>query len=215
MKGDLILRIEMIPATSIHLNLRNHLTPHQWSKLSKHVREQSNYTCEICKRIRGEGITKLDCHEVWDFNFETSTQTLKKLQTVCFECHCAIHMGFSYEETSIIDIQIVEHFLKVNNIEVIDYEAYVQDAVELYELRSKVNWVIDFSSVVEQYKEIIMTQNEKQKVLYAQINELLQKNRRITDKEMVAIIGSTYGLKRTIKQVRKDRELERIRNVFK
>jgi len=211
---SLKLTVDMIPSTSVHINIRNHLTPHQWNKLSKHIAEKSNQTCEICKRVKGEGFTRLHCHEVWDFDFDTATQTLIKLQPLCFECHCVKHMGFSYGEFLIDESQIIDHFLKVNNVDLDGYLQHFKKAAEVYKQRSEVNWEFDFTNVLEMYKEVILTQHEKKIILYKQVYELLKNNRSLTNKDIIAEIGSTYGLNRVIKDVRKDRELERIRKIY-
>ena len=83
----------------------------------------------------------LNAHEVWEFNIEKKTQTLKDIIGICNKCHGVIHyknserLGFSYGEK--------QHFMKVNNCSELEFAKNLTTALIKFEERNKIyRWKI-------------------------------------------------------------------------
>lgn len=178
---DLI--IELLPETSWGKNLRDVITPYKWQKLSQQIQKESDFTCEICNRRKGEVITRLNCHEVWEYNQNDkgNTQKLIKLQTLCFECHCVKHMGFTRSQNWIDEDNIIQHFLKTNNVSKEMYEKHFVEASKLYRERSKIEWEIDFGEWKYLLEEKV-THSKRER--YGEILNFLKDNPHVTNKQI-------------------------------
>ena len=73
------LTIELVPSTSWGNNLRSeaNLSKDRWDTLRRQSYRKAGYRCEICSE---KGPTHpVECHEIWHYDDETKTQTLKGL----------------------------------------------------------------------------------------------------------------------------------------
>lgn len=75
----------------------------QWDQIRRSVYEDYDYRCGVCqvepRNTQVEGIRqlrkqRLECHEVWEYEDESSIQNLKGLIALCEYCHRVKHMGF-------------------------------------------------------------------------------------------------------------------------
>ncbi len=82
------LELHLIPRSSFCTNLRNNLSRTKWDQLSKKIRGEANFTCEICGANK---ITHL--HEVWEF--KDGIQKLVQFECLCPQCHAVHHWGLS------------------------------------------------------------------------------------------------------------------------
>lgn len=138
------LMIELVPSTSWYKNLRDKYTPSAWQSIAKDNQKRANYTCEICGRKKPEQLKRLYCHELWNYNDKTNTQTLVGLQCLCFSCHLVKHLGFSQIKDGIDYELVVDHFLTVNNCTEDEYMEAQEEAFRVWRERSKIEWIIDF-----------------------------------------------------------------------
>ena len=141
----MILTIELVPVSSWGKNLRNKLTPYYWQQISQEIQKISQFTCEICNRTKGEEVTRLHCHEVWEYDFINSIQKLVGLQVLCFECHSGKHLGFSSFHREIDEESIKNHFLKINKISEKEFLEYFNHQLDIFEIASNIDWTIDYS----------------------------------------------------------------------
>lgn len=175
------LTIELLPETSWGKNLRDVITPYKWQKLSQQIQKESDFTCEICHRKKGEVITRLNCHEVWEYTLKGNKQKLIKLQALCFECHCVKHMGYTRSQNWIDEESIIKHFLKINGVSKEMYLKHFLEASELYRERSKIEWVIDFGKWNYLPKEIVTPTKDER---YGEILNFLKDNPYATNKQI-------------------------------
>lgn len=142
------LQIELIPESTMYLNLRNQLTKYQWQQFSRSIQKRDHYTCCICERVKGEHIDKLHCHEIWTFDEETCIQSLAGFQSLCFQCHMIKHMGLATMKGWVEKYQLIEHFCTVNQVSRIQYARHFNDAVQLWIARNQIHWKVDLGDYI-------------------------------------------------------------------
>lgn len=77
-----------LPKSTWYRNIRNYVTREVWHQIQGGIFQRDNYKCRACG-AKGE----LHCHEDWSLNFETKTQLLINLITLCEICHSVVHIG--------------------------------------------------------------------------------------------------------------------------
>ena len=89
------LTIELVPSTCHYSNVRSTVTTAEWDKIRFISYEAANNKCEICKETgKTQGYKhNVECHEIWNYNDETHTQTLVGLVSLCPNCHQVKHIG--------------------------------------------------------------------------------------------------------------------------
>jgi hypothetical protein len=161
---DLKLKLELLPELSWNQNLRSHLTPFKWQKLSKYIMSEKNYTCEICGAVKGAEFKKFDCHEVWEFDETQKLQKLIRLQTLCFLCHNVKHFGYAESQDWIDKEILIKHFLKINKVSREVFDHHLSDAGQELSKREEIVWDIQFQDTLEKYKDIIILNREKREI---------------------------------------------------
>ena len=126
------LNISLLPKGAWNNDLSKTLPKKDWDKIREWCYKKANHHCEIC----GTQTDELDAHEVWDFNVQNKTQTLKDIIGICSKCHGVIHFKNSvrlgYGE------QAKQHFIKVNNCTELEFCSHLTKAVMNYEEQNKV-----------------------------------------------------------------------------
>lgn len=129
---DYKLKIDLLPKGAWDHDLSKTLSKKDWDILRNKCYERANHRCEIC----GYQTDDLDAHEVWDFNVNKKTQTLKNIIGICSRCHGVIHLRNSqrlgYGENA------KRHFMKVNNANELDFATHLTEAQILFEERNSV-----------------------------------------------------------------------------
>lgn len=140
------LTIELVPQTSWGNNLRNeaNLSKAQWDKLRKDSYKQAQYLCQICK---GKGSKHpVECHEIWHYDDNTHTQTLKGLISLCPTCHKAKHIGRTLSvEQPHVQTRVLKHLAKINDLSPLETEEYIVKVFNIWNERSQHQWSIDLS----------------------------------------------------------------------
>ena len=137
------LNIQLVPSTSWYSNLRSILP--NWSEISYLVRKPCK--CDICGKI-GE-LNDFDAHEVW--KYEHNMQSLDKIICVCKDCHACIHMGHTLIEGD--SKKAKQHYMRVNNISLEECENDIEDAFDVWEVRSRLDWFINEPKLIKQVEE--------------------------------------------------------------
>src|SRR5258708_5349717 len=139
---ELKLQIELIPSSSWGKNLRTRMPQRQWDLHRKRVYELASNRCQICG-----GAGKLHCHEMWQFDDTSKTQTLVGFHAVCNICHFANPIGKAQDlaDADQLDIDaVVSHFLKVNACDMAAFMRHKTEAFLRFHVRSQFEWRIDF-----------------------------------------------------------------------
>lgn len=136
------LKIELVPESSWHYNLRSVLKKSEWEYIKVKVKQKSGGKCSIC----GKETSLLDAHEVWEYDEEKGVQKLKDVIAVCKDCHSVIHIGFTSLKGNIERAE--NHYLKVNNCTYAEYKQDLKKAQEEHKRRNKVaEWTLDISKI--------------------------------------------------------------------
>ncbi len=138
--GDICLSVELVPRTCWFSNVRDHVTKSEWDKLRKASYEKAGNICEICGG-RGEK-HPVECHEVWEYDDEGFTQTLKGLISLCPNCHETKHIGLAglHGRGEIAK----NHLSKVNDWTDEQAEEYLKLVRAIWVERSKHEWKLNF-----------------------------------------------------------------------
>ena len=87
------LQVELVPSTCWFSNVRDHVSKTDWDTLRKATYQKAGHVCEICG---GRGPKwPVECHEIWHYDDESLTQTLKGLIALCPSCHETKHIGLA------------------------------------------------------------------------------------------------------------------------
>lgn len=85
-----------------------------WRRKRNEAYESTEYHCCAC----GKESSKLEAHEMWDFNFETGECIITEIVPLCHTCHNFIHSGrlsiVIGKEKTIFQVKaILEHGFKI------------------------------------------------------------------------------------------------------
>ena len=140
------LTVELVPQSSWGNNLRSeaNLSKAQWDKLRKKSYQKANYRCEICG---GKGPKwPVECHEIWHYDDETHTQTLKGLISLCPTCHKAKHLGRTLSvESQEVQSEVILKLATVNQLNPQQTEEYIVKVFEQWQQRSQHQWDLDLT----------------------------------------------------------------------
>jgi hypothetical protein len=135
------LTIELVPKPCWFSNVRSNVNSAEWTKLKKITAHKAQYRCELCE---GKGDKwPVECHEIWDYNDEQLTQTLKGLIALCPSCHRAKHIGFT--ELCGRKIEITCHLAIINSWSYKHACEYIETQFKIWRQRSEYQWLLDIS----------------------------------------------------------------------
>jgi hypothetical protein len=124
-------------------NVRAVLSAKQWNALRGMVADQAWNVCELCG---GTGPKHpVECHEIWDYNEKTATQTLTGMIALCPDCHMVKHFGFARIQGK--EELAFKHFMKVNGLKKKAAEAEIAKAFDVWRKRSLIDWKLDLSGL--------------------------------------------------------------------
>lgn len=167
------LLVELVPKTCHYSNVRSMVTPAEWDKIRKLSYASANNVCEICKSNgKKQGYKHaVECHEIWDYNDETHTQTLVGLISLCPLCHLVKHIGRAIAMGN--EVVAYNHMAHVNKWSQDKIREHILESFKLHKERSKFKWTLDISLLknnpynikIDETKErVFETQNYKKKV---------------------------------------------------
>lgn len=116
--------------------------------------EAAKHACEIC----AASTTPLLCHEVWDYDDESGTATLARLEIHCANCDAAVHMGraIKHGKGSVAIAQLC----KVNGILPDEAKKLFADAMAVWRKRNKKEWrIVVAESLLERYPRLAALQS--------------------------------------------------------
>lgn len=135
------LEIELVPATTWYVNLRDVLPRSEWDRIRKKAYADYGYKCGICGASE-----KLSCHEIWNYDNDAHVQTLKGFVALCSMCHHIKHIGLAQilsRQGRLDYSKVVEHFMAVNSCDRLAFQKHYEEAFEQWEERSRHHWKVD------------------------------------------------------------------------
>lgn len=144
------LEIDLVPRTSFFKNLRSELSAKDWDKVRKSVYKEHDHKCQICGGVGKKHL--VECHEIWQYDWESKTQTLVGLECLCPKCHSVKHWGLSQIQGK--EGMCVEHIKAVNGISHKEMHDYIIKSFEIWRERSSTHWALDISYIHQYLKNI-------------------------------------------------------------
>jgi len=141
-RHELKLTIELVPSTSWYDNLRKMIPRAKWDKLRKGVYAEYRHRCGIC----GADSSRLNCHEIWEYDDHNHEQRLLGFIAICDLCHHVKHIGLAgiLASQGKLDYEkVVEHFMKVNGCDRRTFEEHKKKAFAQWRERSRYEWKVD------------------------------------------------------------------------
>lgn len=152
-KKEFKLTIELVPSTvwfsSIYQIYKRNNQLSKWRKIKKELFEKEGRKCWIC----GKEGDRQEAHEFWEYDDENHIQKLVAIHHLCSMCHEIKHIGFwCYTEdgrrqltkAGLTREDLINHFRKVNNCSIEDFEKHEKEAFKIWRERSKYEWKQDF-----------------------------------------------------------------------
>lgn len=136
-----LLTMDLIPLSTWGINARSVLSREVWSSITEKIFEKAGYCCQIC----GSTGTKhpVECHEIWNFDFDKNIQSIKGLIALCPACHEVKHMGFANSRNR--GEIAAKHLSKVNQWSDSKTNNYIEKEFELWHKKCGVEWKVDIS----------------------------------------------------------------------
>ena len=134
------LTFELVPDGCWYTNLRSVLPPKLWDKIRFEAYKKANGRCEIC----GVKTSRLEAHEIWNYDEKNALQTLEGITALCRRCHEVKHIG----RTQLLGKgnDAMEHFMKVNGCSQSEYHETLGEANETHQRRNRIDgWRTDIS----------------------------------------------------------------------
>ena len=143
------LNIELVPQSAWGLNLRKLLNKKGWDILRKRVYSHYGYKCCITGE-RGEK-HPVECHEVWEWNKETKTYYVVKLEALHPSVHLVKHFGLAQKIGK--DKEAKELLQKVNGFSKEQVEKYIMNCFLEWNNNNKIEWKLDLEKTTKFLKE--------------------------------------------------------------
>jgi hypothetical protein len=135
--GKYKLTIELIPSTCWYSNVRAYVELEDWNWIRRTVCMRADHCCEICGSIR----QPLECHEVWEYDFEGLWQVLEGFTALCKACHQVKHIGRTIS-VGLGEVAII-HLARINEWSVGEAEEYADKMIKLNRKDSQFDWDLD------------------------------------------------------------------------
>ena len=136
------LYVDLVPQTCWFSNIRSALSKNDWDLIRKKIYVNSNYRCDIC---HGYGCQHpVEAHERWNFDWDTTTQKLTKIESLCPDCHQATHFGFAI--VSGHEKSAFNRLKYVNDWSDLQTNSHIEEAFKIWDKRNLIsNWKLDIS----------------------------------------------------------------------
>lgn len=147
------LSIELVPSTVWYSSLYNIFSNagkrDLWNQIKAEIFQKEGRKCWIC----GDAASRLEAHEIWEYDDKNHIQRLKGIHHLCSMCHKVKHIGLwlhttdgekMLEEQSLTGQDIINHFCKVNNCSEEDFEKHEEEGFRVFAERSQHEWKQDF-----------------------------------------------------------------------
>ena len=134
------LTFELVPDGCWYTNLRSVLPPKLWDKIRFEAYKKANGRCEIC----GVKTSRLEAHEIWNYDEKNALQTLEGVTALCRRCHEVKHIG----RTQLLGKgnDAMELFMKVIGCSQSEFHDTLGEANETHQRRNRIDgWRTDIS----------------------------------------------------------------------
>jgi|GEM_PF-394288 len=139
--GGNLLFVDLIPRSCWFTNVRYCIKREDWDRVRSFVYRRAKYRCEAC------GIQdKLEGHERWFYDDKSKVQQLKRIITLCTDCHEVTHMGLAQIRGR--GDEAFKHLMAVRKWSKRETDQHIEEAFELWRLRNQYDWQLDLSIII-------------------------------------------------------------------
>jgi hypothetical protein len=135
------LTIELVPSTAWYSNMRKVLSQAQWDTVRKQCYADYHHQCGVCGAH-----SRLNCHEIWEYDDTNHIQRLTGYIALCDLCHHCKHLGLAgiLAREGKLDMQtVIDHYCQVNGCTQVDFEKDSAAAFAQWRERSRCQWTTD------------------------------------------------------------------------
>ncbi|MBR3517809.1 MAG: hypothetical protein IKM88_03225 [Lachnospiraceae bacterium] len=138
------LNIQMLPKSAWQTSLQKILP--NWSEVSEKICSAHN-TCQVCGNTG-----HLGAQEIWAFDDDTHTQSLKTVLCICDACHRSV----TYKHSVILGRgkEALDHYAEVNGLTQDEAKDDLKRLSHLQEIRSRYEWRLDKEAVFQKIREL-------------------------------------------------------------
>ena len=134
-KKNLLLEIELIPATCWWSNVRSNINRIEWDIIRNDVLINKKKKCTICNSEATQ------CHEKFHYDDSNHIQTLIGFEALCHLCHDVKHIGLAGIRG--MSERARERFKKINKLSSKNTKIEINKAISIWIKRSKVRWKLN------------------------------------------------------------------------
>lgn len=138
-----MLTVELVPASTWGMNLRDILKPSVWDNLRRNCYKAAGHKCEICGERGYNG--RVECHERWEFDDLHTVQKLVGVIALCPTCHWAKHIGLTMSKFPAKLKSVLAKVAKINNWTREQVNEHIEDSFAVFNIRSEREWNVDVS----------------------------------------------------------------------
>lgn len=182
--GPPYIRINLIPQTTWGRNLRALMPQEEWRAFARaHVYARTGSVCLVCG---GRGPAwPVEADEVWHFDDDACIQRLADVVPLCPRCHEVRSAG--YATTNGRGDDATAHLAWVERIPVSHAKARIDDALDVWQRRSRRYWEIDLSVMEERHGIRITHEHARTDDVNAQLVQEAKKRPRNKGPQSVSV----------------------------
>lgn len=148
------LFVDLIPTTCWFTNVRSCVAPRDWERIRRMVVRRADHTCETCGAPEDREVRRwLEAHERFAYEPKRSVQSLRRLVSMCTDCHRTTHYGLAELQGHADDA--IRHLMAVNGFGLSRAHGHIARATELWRARSLRTWTLDLEILTRQGIELV------------------------------------------------------------
>jgi len=143
--------------------VRNLIGQRKWKELRQNLYEDSEHKCDICDKNIGNDRFYLG--DSWRYNFDERKIVLQGLYITCGLCNIGRNVGAGFVVDDEKKKDVEEHFLKVNQCNIDEYNEYKKYVADLnvFILTTNIDWQMDYGIYNDIIKQKIIDIDNKKK----------------------------------------------------
>lgn len=138
------LFVDLVPRSCWFTNVRSCVAKKDWERLHRLVVDRAGRCCEACGRSENREAKRwLEAHERWDYDDVRQVQALKRIVSLCTDCHTTTHFGLARIKGKAD--QALAHLRSVTGMSEVEAEDHISEAFDVWQRRSRRSWTLDLT----------------------------------------------------------------------
>jgi hypothetical protein len=141
------LFVDLVPSSCWFTNVRSCVDQQDWERLRRMITNRADRRCEACGRTEDRNQDRwLEAHERWSYDEQHFVQSLRRLISLCTDCHRATHFGLARLKGR--GAEAMAHLMTVTRMTRAQAEDHVAAAFALWSHRSQAEWALDLTMLI-------------------------------------------------------------------